>query len=224
MTPLPASCREGFRALGRGFAEPDIPSICWRVHHPLHTSSLRRIFIVPLYRSTHTAGRQHVTRSHLIAVNPEDPRPLYVQIVDEVRRGILGGNLHPDSPLPSVRELARDLRVNPNTVQQAYRELEREGEIYVRRGQGSFVAPGAGARKKELRQRVAGELAETCLREAARAGLEPEELVEAIRAAMSAAVRTAAAARAEVPASSTSAAFSRPTTADSQLPDHEGSQ
>ena len=119
-----------------------------------------------------------MTSSHLISVNPDDPRPLYVQIVDEVRRGILRGALPTDTALPSVRELARDLRVNPNTVQQAYRELERAGEIYIRRGQGSFVAPGA--RGRGLRDRVTRELAEGCLREAARAGVTANELAQAI--------------------------------------------
>jgi GntR family transcriptional regulator len=116
--------------------------------------------------------------STLISIDPGDPRPLYVQIVDEVRRGILRGLLPADAPLPSVRELARDLRVNPNTVQQAYRELERDGDIYVRRGQGSFVAPTAG--DTELRERVVREVAEHCLREGARAGLTAGELARAI--------------------------------------------
>jgi len=72
-------------------------------------------------------------------IDPADSRPIYLQIMDEVRRAVVVGTLGPDSPLPSVRQLAADLRVNPNTVQQAYRELEREGLIYVRRGQGTFV-------------------------------------------------------------------------------------
>ena len=116
--------------------------------------------------------------SALVTIDPDDPRPLYVQIVDEVRRGILRGLLSPEDPLPSVRELARDLRVNPNTVQQAYRELERGGEIYVRRGQGSFVASGAPGPR--LRERVVREVAEHCLREGARAGLTAGELARAI--------------------------------------------
>jgi GntR family transcriptional regulator len=118
--------------------------------------------------------------SHPISVNPDDPRPLYVQIVDEVRRGILRGALAPDDPLPSVRELARDLRVNPNTVQQAYRELEREGEILVRRGQGSFVAPGMGAHTQGLRRQVLHDLVAACLRDAARAGITAGELARAL--------------------------------------------
>ncbi len=122
-----------------------------------------------------------MVHAHPIAVNADDPRPLYVQIVDEVRRGILRGTLPPDTPLPSVRELSRDLRVNPNTVQQAYRELERAGEVYVRRGQGTFVAPGV-RRAPDLRARVLREAAEQAVREAARAGLSATELAHAILA------------------------------------------
>jgi GntR family transcriptional regulator len=69
----------------------------------------------------------------LITIDAADPRPIYVQITDEVRRSIVVGTLKADDPLPSVRQLAGQLRVNPNTVQQAYRELERVGLIYVRR-------------------------------------------------------------------------------------------
>ena len=59
-------------------------------------------------------------------IDPRAARPIYVQIMDEVRRLIVTGELRPDDPLPSVRQLAADLRVNHNTIVQAYRELERE--------------------------------------------------------------------------------------------------
>jgi GntR family transcriptional regulator len=72
-----------------------------------------------------------------VALDSNDPRPIYVQIVDEVRRALVVGDLAADDPLPSVRRLATDLRVNPNTVSQAYRELERDGVVEVRRGQGT---------------------------------------------------------------------------------------
>ena len=89
----------------------------------------------------------------LITIDPADPRPIYVQITDEIRRGIVLGTLKPDDPLPSVRQLAGRLRVNPNTVQQAYRELERVELIYMRRGQGTFVSANAtdGALDNERR-------------------------------------------------------------------------
>ncbi|WP_420126312.1 GntR family transcriptional regulator [Longimicrobium sp.] len=112
----------------------------------------------------------------LIRLDVADERPLYQQIVDEVRRGLVMGTLSPEDPLPSVRALAADLRVNPNTVQQAYRELERAGIIYSRRGQGTFVAsPGGGERQVLLR-----DVAERALKDARRYGIEPGELAEAI--------------------------------------------
>ncbi|MBW3552147.1 MAG: GntR family transcriptional regulator [Gemmatimonadetes bacterium] len=101
--------------------------------------------------------------------------------MDEIKRAVVLGTVKPDDPLPSVRHLASELRVNPNTVQQAYRELERDGLVYVRRGQGTFVAPdGAGGTARERRQ-LAGMVATKALREAYRNGLTVEELMEAIR-------------------------------------------
>lgn len=119
----------------------------------------------------------------LITINETDSRPIYQQIVDEVRRGMVVGALSADDPLPSVRQLAAALRVNPNTVQQAYRELEREGLVHVRRGKGTYVADtGDGGRVRE-RNTLATTVAQGALREAHRNGLEVEELVEAIRRA-----------------------------------------
>ena len=99
----------------------------------------------------------------LIRIAASDSRPIYEQIMDEIRRAIALGLIEADAPLPSVRQLATELRVNPNTVQQAYRELERDGTVYVRRGLGTFVAtresPGverqalaAGVAKRAVRE------------------------------------------------------------------------
>jgi GntR family transcriptional regulator len=113
----------------------------------------------------------------LITLDLSDERPIYQQIVDEVRRALVLGMLAPEDPLPSVRALAAELRVNPNTVQQAYRELERAGIIYSRRGQGTFVAPGAGEDEREALMR---DVAERALKDARRYGIEPGELADAI--------------------------------------------
>lgn len=113
----------------------------------------------------------------LIRLDPTDARPIYQQIVDEVRRAVALEILAPESPLPSVRVLAAELRVNPNTVQQAYRELERAGIVYSRRGQGTFVARADGASERET---LARDVAERALRDARRYGIEPDELVAAI--------------------------------------------
>ena len=100
--------------------------------------------------------------------------------MDEVRRGRVLGTLRPGDPLPSVRQLAADLGVNPNTVKQAYRELEREGLAEVRRGQGTYVTDLAlnGAERGRL---VSG-VAQRAVLDAQRHGATAEELIEAIRA------------------------------------------
>ena len=79
-------------------------------------------------------------KTSVIAINYRDPRPIYEQIQAELRRLMLTGALPPGSRLPSVRELAGQLAINPNTIQRAYRELESEGYILSVAGKGSFVA------------------------------------------------------------------------------------
>ena len=76
----------------------------------------------------------------MITINYRDPRPIYEQIQTELRRLMLTGVLPPVSRLPSVRERAGQLAINPNTIQRAYRELEADGYILSVAGKGSFVA------------------------------------------------------------------------------------
>ena len=113
----------------------------------------------------------------LIDLDLSDGRPLYQQIVDEVRRAIAQGALGADEPLPSVRTLATELRVNPNTVQQAYRELERAGAVYSRRGQGTFAARPDGTDRREMLLR---DVAERAVKDALRFGFAAHELAEAV--------------------------------------------
>jgi GntR family transcriptional regulator len=115
------------------------------------------------------------------SITPSDNRPIYVQIMDEIRRGMATGALVSGDPLPSVRQLAASLKVNPNTVAQAYRELEREGLAYVQRGQGTFV--GSSRQIDDDRKALGLELAQRSLIEAARLGLNADELIHAIRSA-----------------------------------------
>jgi GntR family transcriptional regulator len=119
----------------------------------------------------------------LITIDAGDPRPIYVQIMDEIKRALVLSTVGPDDALPSVRQLAAELRVNPNTVQQAYRELERNGLVYVRRGQGTFVAEEGAVQSDRERLELATMVAERALREAYRNGISAVELVAAIQSA-----------------------------------------
>jgi GntR family transcriptional regulator len=116
----------------------------------------------------------------LVNLDAQDARPLYLQIMDEVRRAVVVGTLRAEDPLPSVRELASELVVNPRTVSQAYQELEREGVIYVRRGQGTFVSPTV-RRSAGERRALATAVAKRALLDARRNGLGAEELVTMIQ-------------------------------------------
>lgn len=116
----------------------------------------------------------------IFEISSSDPRPLYMQIMDEVRRAIVLGTIRPDELLPSVRQLALELRINPNTVQQAYRELEREGVVYVRRGQGTFVSANSGG--ADERAELIASVADRAIRDAFRHGLTTSELIDALRA------------------------------------------
>jgi GntR family transcriptional regulator len=117
----------------------------------------------------------------LVDLDPNDGRPLYLQIIDEVRRAVVVGTLKAEDPMPSVRELAAELVVNPRTVSQAYQELEREGVVYVRRGQGTFVSPTVRRGGDERRKRLAMAVAKRAMREAHRNGIDVDELVTTIQ-------------------------------------------
>jgi GntR family transcriptional regulator len=115
-----------------------------------------------------------------VSLEAGDPRPVFRQIVDEVYRCVATGVLRADDPLPAVRELARQLKINPNTVQKAYRELERSGGAYVRRGVGTFVA--AIPQPTDARRSVAArQLAGRFLREGFRHGLLASDLIAALQ-------------------------------------------
>jgi DNA-binding transcriptional regulator YhcF (GntR family) len=115
-----------------------------------------------------------------LKIDPEDPRPVFRQIADEVSRSIAVGVLKPEDALPAVRELARQLKVNANTVQHAYRTLEQEEVVIVRRGRGTFVA--AKQRDGKGRQAtIARQIAERMLREGYRHGILASDLIAALK-------------------------------------------
>ncbi len=93
----------------------------------------------------------------MVALDHRDARPLYLQVKDSLRRMMLTGLLTPGEKLPSVRALATQLAINPNTIQRAYSELEAEGYVYSVSGRGSFVAEtdnGQAQRILELTEKL----------------------------------------------------------------------
>jgi GntR family transcriptional regulator len=114
-----------------------------------------------------------------IEMKRDDPRPAYRQIADEVTRAVAVGVLKPGEPLPATRQLAADLKLNPNTVQHAYRTLLQEGVIEMRRGLGAFVSH-ASRETRHTPAVIARQIAERALREAFRHGLLASDLMRAL--------------------------------------------
>jgi GntR family transcriptional regulator len=112
-------------------------------------------------------------------IDPRSPNPLWGQIAARVRVAVAAGELRPGEALPSVRELAKRLRVNPATVAQAYKELAREGFVETRHGAGTFIREVAFTRRAEERRTRAGELVRKMLEDGARLGIDAGELAEA---------------------------------------------
>ena len=114
------------------------------------------------------------------AIDPRSPTPLYEQIAARIRLAVASEELQPGEPLPSVRQLAALVRVNPATVVQAYRDLEAEGFVSVRRGAGTFVkeVPVTG-KNKEMEQQ-ARELVSSLMGDAAWLGISPDLLRHAL--------------------------------------------
>jgi GntR family transcriptional regulator len=111
-----------------------------------------------------------------------DKRPMYLQIMEQIKQRIIVGDWAEGQPIPSIRQLAVDLEVSVITVKRAYYELEREGIIVTQHGKGSHVAstPGLGAR---LREQELDEHLEQAARIAAQLGMPPRQLAERLREA-----------------------------------------
>ena len=88
----------------------------------------------------------------MIIIDYKDTRPIYEQVVERFKTLILKGAILPDEQMPSVRNLAMELSINPNTIQKAYAELERQGFIYSVKGRGSFVSCDGNLVEKRKRE------------------------------------------------------------------------
>ena len=111
-------------------------------------------------------------------VDPRSDVPIYQQLVDGVKKAVARGILAPGDKLPSVRELAGRIAINPNTIAKAYQELEREGIIETLRGRGSFIAEvQARSIDREEKKRRMREMLEKVLVEAYYMQMEEEEVL-----------------------------------------------
>ncbi len=117
-----------------------------------------------------------VSRSTFLKLEPASPIPMYLQIVEQIRQRIAAGALPPDTELPSVRALAAEQLINPNTVARAYLELEREGLLAKRRGAGTYVSPGAAALSGPHRIRAVRELLDKAIAAAGEFGMSAREI------------------------------------------------
>lgn len=114
-------------------------------------------------------------------ISPSSGKPIYRQIIDQVKFLIAAGRLRPDDELPPVRTLAQQLLINPNTVARAYRELETSGLLYKRQGAGTYVSDGKSPLARKERRRILAEHADALLVEAEQMGFTVEELQALLR-------------------------------------------
>ena len=114
------------------------------------------------------------------AIDPRSPTPLYEQIAARIRLAVASEELQPGEPLPSVRQLAAIVRVNPATVAQAYRDLEAEGFVSKRHGAGTFVKEVPTSGKDEEMEQQARELVSILMSDAARRGIPAGLLRQAL--------------------------------------------
>ena len=117
----------------------------------------------------------------LLDLNTGDERPIYGQIVDRVKFAVAGGVLRPGDLVPSVRELSKQLVVNPNTVARAYRDLQTEGLLDSVRGMGLQVAEGAAERCRAARREIVRQRIRRAIEEAQTSRMEPAEIEAILR-------------------------------------------
>lgn len=110
--------------------------------------------------------------------------PIYIQIMNEIKHRIIAGNLKPGDKVPSVRDLAEELKVNPNTIVRAFQELEREGLTETRRGMGTFIVGEGTMVADKLRDDIGLSVARTVVQRMHEAGVSDDEILRLITEAI----------------------------------------
>jgi GntR family transcriptional regulator len=120
----------------------------------------------------------------VLTVDPRSGVPIYLQIIEQIKRSIALGVLQAGEQLPTVKQLAIDLTVNPNTVARAYRDLERDQVIETAPGRGSFVRANGVTESPKVAAEIAADALDVALREAKSVGLEAGEVRNLFEAAV----------------------------------------
>ena len=121
----------------------------------------------------------------LLKPNPSSGVPIYLQLMEQVKHAIETGALRPGEQLPSIRPLAEELVVNPNTIAKAYRELEHEGVIELRQGAGAFVSDKAPTKKDADKLRAAQATIASAIEKLRERGVTDEEIRRLVEAELS---------------------------------------
>jgi len=116
-----------------------------------------------------------------LRLDPYSGEPIYQQIVEQVKYQVACGRLVSSDQLPSIRSLAKELKINPRTVVRAYEELAHSGLVVLRQGQGVFVSAHREAAPSEARRKVLGDMSRRLLAEAARMGADSDEVLQILR-------------------------------------------
>ena len=116
----------------------------------------------------------------MIQVDVRSRVPIYEQIVNSFKEMTVSGVLLPDEKIPSVRELAKEMTINPNTIQKAHQELERQGIIYMKRGQGTFINPNIKAKNREEKMEQLKEEIKKIIVESMYLGITKDEFIDII--------------------------------------------
>jgi GntR family transcriptional regulator len=128
-----------------------------------------------------TAKTQSAQLPFRFALDRHSGMPVYRQLIDQVRGGVASGSLTAGDQLPTVRQLAVDLAINPNTVLRAYRELELGGMLETHQGTGTFVAKKKPEKNNAERERQLTQMAGEFAARAGAAGFSVEDLLERLR-------------------------------------------
>ena len=119
------------------------------------------------------------------SIDPKSAVPIYRQITDQVRWRVAAGVFAPGDKLPSVRDLATQLLVNPNTIAKVYRDLERDGLLETRRGDGTYISAGASALAESERSRIVEDRLRSIARDIRAFGLSTQAAMDLFRRILS---------------------------------------